>query len=485
MSFDGLVDDPALPVANPTTSYWQTPPNERLLGIQSAQLPFKADIAIIGSGVSACSVVHELLTSGYTGSVAILEAREICSGATGRNGGRVHVHAIQDYDKYRRRLGDEAAEKIIRFQMLHWEAINNAAKSLSPENRKRAALRETESVAAVFSKKKLEDLETLLANFEAAFPDCVGRWRIIGAEETQTKYKIKHATGALIGIAGAAWPYRLITGIFSELLDAYGDRLSLEANTPVQAVSRDPDFDYSYSLKTPRGQLRAKHVVFCTEAHTSHLLPKLRGIIVPRRGQMTVQSPGNTFEDLRGKRSWNFYFDTGFDYLHQNPTNGDIIIGGGDFGGFEGAAQIYGVPSDAMEELPAKTHLSGVLRVVFGKQAWGEVPQGRESIKSSWTGILGNSLDHTPLVGPLPQEALHDRRIGRKEKGAEWICAGFGGYGMTNSWMSGVALARQLAGQATPLWLPEPYIITSSRLSKLQAQVAEIQHTDKHLRALL
>jgi glycine/D-amino acid oxidase-like deaminating enzyme len=185
MAYHSLTKDPSLPVQEPTTSYWQTPPDQRLLGHQSAQLPSNVDIAVIGAGISACSVVRELLTSDYPGKIAIIEAREICSGATGRNGGRIHVHAIQDYDKFRRLFGDAAAEKIVRFQMLHWQAITEAAKSLSPEQCKRAALRETESVAAVFSEKKFDEFKTLLANFEAAFPDCVGWWRLVGAKEAQ------------------------------------------------------------------------------------------------------------------------------------------------------------------------------------------------------------------------------------------------------------------------------------------------------------
>lgn len=94
MPYESLIKDPSLPVANPTTSYWQTPPHKKLLGIQSAELPSQCEIAVIGSGVSACSTVRELFARGFAGRIVVLEAREICSGATGRNGGRIHVHAM-------------------------------------------------------------------------------------------------------------------------------------------------------------------------------------------------------------------------------------------------------------------------------------------------------------------------------------------------------------------------------------------------------
>lgn len=290
----------------------------------------------------------------------------------------------------------------------------------------------------------------------------------------------------MIGVAGAIWPYRLITGVFAELQEKYGDRLRLETRTPVQKVSRQPDSadGFDYSLKTPRGVVRAKHVIYCTEAHTAHILPKLRGIIVPRRGQVMVQSPGADFEDHHGLRSWSFYLDEGLFYLHQNPETRDIIIGGGELGGFDGAKNVYGVSSDDAESLHAKTHLSGALRIIFGEEGWGEVPSGRKSIKASWSGIMANSLDLMPFIGPLPQEALNDRRTGNPSKGAEWICAGFSGFGMTNAWMSGVALANQVVGNGIPSWFPEQYVISSSRVAKLQEKLTEVWGSENHLRAL-
>ena len=185
LPYNRLIKDPLLPVTNPTISYWQLPPDEKLFGIKSKQLPTQCDIAVIGSGVSACSVVQHLLTSGFPGIITVLEAREVCSGATGRNGGRLHVHAVQDFNKFRQMYGDEAAKKIIRFQLDHYDEMEAVARSLGPELCKRSAIRQTESVAAVFSEAKLEELKGLHAALESAMPDLIGRWRIVEADEAQ------------------------------------------------------------------------------------------------------------------------------------------------------------------------------------------------------------------------------------------------------------------------------------------------------------
>ncbi|KAH7009509.1 hypothetical protein EDB80DRAFT_750144 [Ilyonectria destructans] len=52
-------------------------------------LPESRDVVVIGSGITAASVVRTLLQDDKSCSVTILEAHTLCSGATGRNGGHL------------------------------------------------------------------------------------------------------------------------------------------------------------------------------------------------------------------------------------------------------------------------------------------------------------------------------------------------------------------------------------------------------------
>lgn len=79
------------PVANSVLSYWR----KQLAPIDAhrstTDLITEADIVIIGAGYSGASIVHHLLeecshVKRPIPSILILEAREACSGATGRNG---------------------------------------------------------------------------------------------------------------------------------------------------------------------------------------------------------------------------------------------------------------------------------------------------------------------------------------------------------------------------------------------------------------
>ncbi|EHA49082.1 hypothetical protein MGG_00410 [Pyricularia oryzae 70-15] len=86
----------SLPVKNPTRSYWQDPPDQVIANLRSSpDLTQDADVVIIGSGITGAAIAWHLLQDDAEGpypKVVMLEAREICSGATGRN---AHLDALR------------------------------------------------------------------------------------------------------------------------------------------------------------------------------------------------------------------------------------------------------------------------------------------------------------------------------------------------------------------------------------------------------
>jgi glycine/D-amino acid oxidase-like deaminating enzyme len=194
--YDQLRRDPGLPVPNPTRSFWQQPGHDKLLGIKSKELPSRRNIVIIGSGMTACSVSKELLASDLSGTVTVLEAREVCSGATGRNGGRITCIAVRDFDKYRRLYGDEDAKKIVRFELGHYDEMAAAAQELGPELFRKTEVRQDETVATVFSDHKLQEFRDMHANFEAAFPDLAGRIKMLGNEIQEVGQSVSQSSPA-------------------------------------------------------------------------------------------------------------------------------------------------------------------------------------------------------------------------------------------------------------------------------------------------
>lgn len=82
-----------LPYRAPTVSYWQDPPDAEIADyMSSSTLPEElVDMVIVGSGITGAGVAWGLLGADSPekrsqGRVVMLEARQACSGATGRNG---------------------------------------------------------------------------------------------------------------------------------------------------------------------------------------------------------------------------------------------------------------------------------------------------------------------------------------------------------------------------------------------------------------
>jgi len=82
-----MAESKPFPVPNSTLPYWRTELHEIDGHRSSETLPEECDVLIIGAGLSGVSTAYHLLDNNPSPpSIVLLEAREICSGATGRNG---------------------------------------------------------------------------------------------------------------------------------------------------------------------------------------------------------------------------------------------------------------------------------------------------------------------------------------------------------------------------------------------------------------
>lgn len=81
-----------------TSSYWRSELHPIDSFCSSEELPQSCDIAIIGAGMTGVSTAYHLSRLHAAGpsekrpSIVILDAREVCSGATGRNGVCIESH---------------------------------------------------------------------------------------------------------------------------------------------------------------------------------------------------------------------------------------------------------------------------------------------------------------------------------------------------------------------------------------------------------
>ncbi|GKZ26507.1 hypothetical protein AbraIFM66951_002588 [Aspergillus brasiliensis] len=484
-ALDRVFSDPGLPSRNPTTSFWLRSPHPDLAKAQSATLPSEADVVIIGSGVTGTSIARTLLKSrkaektqneSKRPAVVMLEARDICSGATGRNGGHI-LETAEEYPDLEDKYGPDAAQKIMRFRLAHLQEMLDTAEQYGLTQECQA--RKVQFLSVYFDEDGWDDARERIRRLKAGLPEETKEWRVYEKEQIPEEFSLPHALGIVAGPGGAIWPYRFVTGVLGQLKQDFPRDLQIETNTPVtgieEAVDGKDGSHLRYLVSTPRGIIRARHVIHCTNAHTGHLVPGLRGCIYPARGQMSAQHPGQNFRCQGEEHSWIFNYDRGFDYLTQLPQSeaGQMMMFGGGFAqGQGGGIADLGISDDSELSMYVDIHLSGALSAVFGRNNWGNV--GRQSVEQMWTGNLGFSADGMPWVGRLPASTTQ-RGVYGKEKGAEWVSAAFSGEGMVLAWLCGKALATKLLihddelleTEPTDLsWFPEQMLVTEDRIKE-------------------
>jgi hypothetical protein len=78
-----------LPASDYLRSFWLENPTVLADHRTTPQLPSDVDVIIVGSGISGTLMAYNLLQKDPGLKILMLEAREVCSGATGRNGGQI------------------------------------------------------------------------------------------------------------------------------------------------------------------------------------------------------------------------------------------------------------------------------------------------------------------------------------------------------------------------------------------------------------
>ncbi|KAL5607014.1 hypothetical protein FOBRF1_007511 [Fusarium oxysporum] len=464
-----ILQDPGLPRPNPTVSAWQVPPHPSLASMQSRDLPEFTDFAVIGSGITGCSVTKALLEHPSTADsrVTVLEARTLVSGATGRNGGHLVTASGHTFGPLAEQYGTEAAREITRFSIMNIEHLMKLVREFDSALQEECQIRDVLKVMAVGDDETWASAKSSVLGFQDKVPEHSAYHRIIERDQVPERWNIKNASGAVEHEAGAIWPYRLLTGIYQRLLDKYSDRLNIETNTPVTRVEFSQGL-YPYAITTPRGSIRAKKVIHCTNGHAAHLLPNLAGGLYPFRGTMTVQKPGPLFPKYKGTRSWSLshkptldaetgFFDTGLYYLQQNALTQRIWIG-------NESAYMKDIltADDTYVPKEARQALSNVLPKLF-LDGWGS--ETVSEIEAIWSGIQGHTADGLPIVGKIPESLT-----GTVGDDGQWIAAGFNGYGMDKCWLTGEALVKMILGEDVSEWFPRAFLVTEERLqTKLTA----------------
>ncbi|KAL8835369.1 MAG: hypothetical protein Q9170_003358 [Blastenia crenularia] len=461
----------SLPTDKSSASFWHSEPSTFLLGhCTTSELPKEADIVVVGSGITGASAARFLAEDGRANdlSIVMLEAREACWGATGRNGG--HCQPLL-YD---------CTPDIAAFEVKNC----NTVRSFVEDHNVPCEWR-TLSGCRTFWTKELADLAARkVEHLKRAAPELGKKITLVEEVGELHDYRVNGAAIATITeSAGSLWPYKLVAYILENLIK--DGRLNLQTKTPVNAIKTCENTsigaDNGWLLHTPRGTIKATRIILATNAYTSHLLPEFTDLIVPGRGMMTALLPPKKMTRLQ--TSYGFVGMDGTtltndDYLNQRPfagvpnPAGHLMFGGGQSGATRPSV---GETDDSIVDEGCFEYLRKELlkRLFLG----GDVDGLKElSAAQQWSGIWGTSRDRYPWVGAVP------------ERPGIWLAGGYSGHGMPNATLSGKAVVEMLLEEKSGAPadytmerlirtgnLPEVYNITKERMQKA-AQMESVQN---------
>lgn len=462
-----------LPVPDSTRSYWHKDPSPTLLGHRTTpDLPPTADIIVVGTGMTGSFAARFLKEQQPSSRLLVLEAREACWGATGRNGGHCQPFlygASEDVARFELETYHFLRDLVAREDIsCGWRSLPGAHAMLSDD---------VWRAAKEFVPRLREKVPDFADKIVAVGPDgvvpsasSVPDWAQ-GMTLASLRLNRPGVKGAVVQrLAASMWPYKLVCWVLERLLASHdAESFNLQTSTPVTAIARGEGLAGSWTVTTPRGRVTAPRVLLATNAYTSRLLPAFSDLVVPVRGQVGALVPPEPragldlsyvfFGSVAGEDAPDGEPTTRDEYLVQRPLpGGELILGGGRH--LAKGMAVGEWRDDVVEERVAgwlRSELEPVLDLGRGEGAKeGEKVELEAAME--WTGIMGYSRDQAPWIGPVPEE------LGGGE--GLFVASGFTGHGMPRCALAGRGVARMMTGYAGGHGLPESFVASAERAVK-------------------
>jgi glycine/D-amino acid oxidase-like deaminating enzyme len=425
-------------VRNGDVSFWWhsqgLPPRH-----QSLPESTEADVCIVGGGYTGLWTAYYLKQAAPGLRVVVLEATFAGFGASGRNGGWVTAALPGSRAKYakgpRGPEGAKALEQALR------DTVDEVARVCLAEGID-ASLVKGGTLAVATSPAQDARLKARIAA-ERAWGDEDDVVSYLDRDQLNARMRVADGLGALYSPHCARiQPAALVAGLAAAAVRAGAE---LYEATPVTAI--EPG-----RARTPFGDVRARHVLRCTEGFTAHL-PGQRRRLLPMNSAMIVTEPLSeaAWEEI-GWSGCETLGDEAHAYMYaQRTADGRIALGG------RGVPYRFGSGLDDRGAVSPGTaeSLARILRQMFPVTA-------STGIAHAWCGVLGVPRDWCAAVNV------------DQVTGLGWA-GGYSGHGVAAANLAGRTLADLVLGADTslvtlpwvghrsPSWEPEPLRWTGVR----------------------
>ncbi len=360
----------------------------------------RADVCVIGAGLTGCSTALNLAERGY--KVVVLEAERVGWGASGRNGGQMITGFAKDMGGITQLVGDLDARRLWDMSL---EAVSQVRERVA-KHQIDCDLKRGHLLVAIKPRhvKELEqherelrkayDYDVLQAFDNIQVRDVVGSERYIG--------------GLFDPNSGHLHPLNYTLGLSRAATDAGVQFFEASRVRRVNCAGNN-------NVYTDGGQVRCQFVVYCCNAYIKNLQRQLRSKIMPVGTYIIATEPMDALRAMDLIRNDASIGDINFvlDYFRLSADKRML---------FGGAVSYSTVPprdlTDYMRQRMLKVY-----------------PQLHDvKIDYTWGGFVGITMNRLPHWGRLDKDV--------------YFAQGFSGHGVALTGLAGKLMAEAIAGTA-------------------------------------
>jgi glycine/D-amino acid oxidase-like deaminating enzyme len=353
------------------------------------------DVCVIGGGLAGLTVAREVVRRGW--SVAVLEAKKVAWNASGRNAGFVAPGFAEQIENIIERVGLARAKQL-------WALSNSGAEYV------RAAIRETDMPGVtpvdgrlIAMRKDAEDeLLRHVAMMRVDFGAELDLWPTEQVREvlrSERYFQAVHWPGAF-----QVHPRNYALGLAAAAEQA-GARIFEQ--TPALHID---SAGVRKLIDTPKGRLRAGHVVLAGGAQLGSVFRAVSDTILPASSFMAVTaSLGEALAEA----------------VRYPGCVSDSRRGGDYYRIVDGGRLLWGCGISTRLSAPRglAASIEREIRSVY--------PQlGAVKVDHAWSGVMGYTVHKMPLIGEVMPGV--------------WVAAAFGGHGINTSAMAGDLIASAI-----------------------------------------
>ncbi|WP_408490696.1 NAD(P)/FAD-dependent oxidoreductase [Paraburkholderia strydomiana] len=273
-----------------------------------------ADVCIVGGGLAGLSTALGLVERGVK-NVAVLEARQVGYGASGRNGGFVFGGYSLDCADLLKTLGASRARELY--------ALTTDAVDLMRARIARYRIDCDVTDAGVILANWFDEPARLEAQRRLMLESFGVDWEPVAAEHLARQLKTRRYHGGLFERNAFHFhPVKYVLGVADA---AAGAGVRIHEQSPVVHLQRD---GAGFVLRTPQGVVDAQHVVMAGGGYARNVYAKVERAVLPIATYVMATEPlGARLHDAIDTRA--AVYDTRFAFDYYRPLPDTRILWGG------------------------------------------------------------------------------------------------------------------------------------------------------------